>query len=222
MSIQRPSTLDETGDAIAHGRPFQGSKINGETIAVLDGQLHRRPMLTGPLAPEVLRTMADYSEQYLTGGGRERAPWHVIYYVTAPVADPEGRAVRRVLGYVTAARDMRTTTPEGTISARLLDSIGRGLIQLRGQAEWLASDGGDYPTQPEGHHDGEGCTFVLWERSTREAIQNAAPSDTFTDRHAAHLARNIADDLRNGRHAWITRHPEGYTPAATWGEEKGR
>ena len=95
MSIQTPATAEEVRQALRVGRPFVGTRVHADRIAVLSGALRSGPELTGPLAGEVVRTMADYTEQYLTDGGRERPWWHVVYYATA--RDPENAGARRVL-----------------------------------------------------------------------------------------------------------------------------
>lgn len=233
MSIQHPSNADEIRDAISHGRPFGGTKYSGSHIAVLSGE----QSVTGPLAEAVNRSARDYEEQYLTGGGRERAPWHVVYYVTR-------NADRRVLAYVTArgeliADETIAATPQNRhperVSAKLAAAISEGMRHLCTSRGWdnIATDRGDYPTQPEGHRDGEGMTFTLWGRDTRVAIQQAQALAHYTDRAEAHRARieyekggelHVSPTGYRGtrNHAWITRSAAEDAPAigTTYAEHK--
>lgn len=229
MSVQKPATAEEVRHAIDAGRPFAGTKINAHHIAVLTGALrkHSEP-LTGELAAEVLRTMTDYSEQYLTGGGRERAPWHVVYYVT--VRDPENPRARLVLGYLTAANDVRMVPLTRTlgISPALRDAVASlSRARTRRMGITIATERGVYPVQPEGHRDGEGVTFTLWSRDTRADVRETRARAHYTDRSEAYAAKIAAEaegepyvspsGYRGTRsHAWITR---GATPiGSTWTE----
>lgn len=219
MSAQTPSNAEEVRQAITVGRPFAGTKVNGETIAVLSGALHGE-ILTGPLAGEVMRTMLDYSEQYLTGGGRNRPAWHVVYYVTVSEPDAERGRARRVVGYLTADGGSRFTdtnsaaTGRPTIPGDLYDAIlalqSAGMVTV---AANLATDRGDYPLQDD---PVEGVTFTLWSRDTREPIGETLARAHFTDRHVAYAAKVEAEasgepyvsptGFRGTRgHAWITR-----------------
>ena len=235
MTIQRPPTTDEIRDAIAAGRPFGGTKIDAAHVAVLSGPQN----LTGPLAAEVNRSAADYREQYLTGGGRERAPWHAVYYVTR-------RADRRVLAYATArgevvtdetiAADPQSRHPE-RVPAKLATAVRDGLRAMHAARRWenIATDRGDYPTQPEGHRDGDGYTFTLWGRDTRADMRQTQALAHFTDRAEAYAARVAFEKggepytsptgYRGTRnHGWITRDTAADTPAigTAYADHKGQ
>lgn len=211
MTMQRPAKPDEVRDAIAVGRPFQGTRINADQIAVLTGEL----ALTGPLADTVRTSALDYREQYLTGGGRERAAWHVVYYVS--IADPAAPGSRYVIAYVTA--DGKTQTrAHRALSKPLTAAISEGIRHMRTSRTWerIATDRGNYPTQPDGHRDGEGETFTLWGRDTRTDVRQTLALAHYTDRHEAYEA--MREYERGGEpytspvgyrgtrnHAWISR-----------------
>jgi hypothetical protein len=219
MTIQRPAKADEIRDAIAVGRPFQGTKINADHIAVLSGP----SALTGPLADEVNRSASDYREQYLAGGGRERAAWHVVYYVS--IADPAASGSRYVIAYATASGSIRVQA-HPALSKALTAAVSEGMRHLRTSRTWeaIATDRGDYPAQPEGQRDGEGMTFTLWGRDARTDVRQTRALAHYADRSAAYEA--MREFERGGEpyisptgyrgthnHAWITRSAPENAPA---------
>lgn len=207
MSIQRPSKPEEIRDAIAHGRPFYGPKIEGRSIAVLSG----RQNVTGPLAGMVNESAADYEEQYTTGGGRNHPAWHVVYYVTT--ADPDAPGSRYVIAYVTAEGETQIRAHRA-LPKPLMAAVSEGIRAMDAAREWLniATDRGDYPVQDDDYAG----TFTLWGRDTRNPIQETRALAHFTDRHAAREA--VREYERGGEpytsptgyrgtrnHAWVTR-----------------
>ena len=190
------ATYTDIADVISHGRPFRSTAARtfaGERIAVLTGPAR----VTGPLASDVQRTAADYTEQYLTGGGRERPAWHVVYYV----ATISGH----VIGYVTRAGNSAfdssspiSPTARATMEAALQEFAAKvSADEVHEFTEYAMQD-----------DDTTGVTFNLHERDSRTPIQEATITRTFTDRREAYEAMRAADDLKNHRHAWITRTKE--------------
>lgn len=169
-------------------------------IAVLSH--YSLPALSGWLAERVQKTQAEYTEQYLTGGGRKRMPGHVLWY-TYRAADGH------VLGYVAANGEVVTDRPERMRS----DTWERIVADLQTKAGTgdhadIAGEGLHPAGYDDADHADTGATFHLWERSTAVDVRLTEISRSFTDRHTAYLARLEADDLKNGRHAWITRTTE--------------
>lgn len=207
MSVQKPSKSDEIAQAIQHGRPFWGPKVHGETIAVLSG----RQNVTGPLADAVNETAADYQEQYLTGGGRNRPAWHVVYYVT--IADPETAGARFVIAYVTASGEARIQAHRA-LSKPLTAAVSEGFHQLKTSRLWedIATERGHYPVQDDDYAG----TFTVWGRDARNDVRETLPIAHYADRREAFEAREAFE--RGGEpytspsgyrgthnHAWITR-----------------